>query len=126
MFTPARAAISRVDAPVKPRAAKTSSAAERMRALVEPGASRAFSRAVLVTMTGCLERLTTPRQACAHDMAVELAYPSAHTRAGGVVDLTLHRRADVRCARAREASSVCTSRRAPWPPKASTSAPGDP
>src|SRR5262245_36059184 len=95
MFTPARAAISRVDAPVKPRAAKTSSAAERMRALVEPGASRAFSRAVLVTMTGCLERLTTPRQAFAHDMAVELAYPSAHTRAGGVVDLTLHRRADV-------------------------------
>src|SRR4030095_14912736 len=63
MFTPARAAISRVDAPVKPRAAKTSSAAERMRALVDPGASRAFSSAVLLTTADCLERSTTRRQA---------------------------------------------------------------
>src|SRR5947209_6444836 len=47
MLTAARLAISRVDAPSKPRAAKTSSAAARMRALVEPGASRALSNADL-------------------------------------------------------------------------------
>ena len=45
MLTPARAAMSRVEAPPYPRAANTSSAAPRMRALVEPGASRAFWRA---------------------------------------------------------------------------------
>ena len=49
MFTPARAAISRVEAPSKPRAANTYSAALRMRAMVDPGPPRAFSSAVLLT-----------------------------------------------------------------------------
>jgi hypothetical protein len=42
MLTAAAAAISRVDAPSKPFVAKTASAAVRMRALVEDGASRAL------------------------------------------------------------------------------------
>src|SRR5262245_56187007 len=63
MLTPALAAISRVEAPGNPREAKTSSAAVRMRALVEPGASRALSSAVLFTTCECLERSTTSRQA---------------------------------------------------------------
>jgi hypothetical protein len=45
MFTPAAAAISRVEAPSKPLAANTSSAAARIRALVEDGASRALFKA---------------------------------------------------------------------------------
>lgn len=45
MLTPAAAAISRVDAPSNPLAANTSSAAFRMRALVDEGASRALLRA---------------------------------------------------------------------------------
>ena len=52
MFTPARAAISRVEAPWNPFAANTSSAAARMRPLVDPGASRAFSSADLTTRAG--------------------------------------------------------------------------
>src|SRR5262249_3277693 len=73
MFTPARAAISRVDAPGNPREANTCSAADRMRALVDPGASRAFSRADLLTTCECLERSTTPRQASAG--SVDLGLP---------------------------------------------------
>src|SRR5262245_1919837 len=52
MLTPARAAISRVPAPSKPRSAKMSSAAPRIRALVEPGASRASSSGDLATGIG--------------------------------------------------------------------------
>src|SRR5262249_19874213 len=83
MLTPARAAISRVDAPVKPRAANTSSAADRMRALVDPGASRAFSSADLLTTDECLERSTTRRQASRESLGVP---QRAQPLAGGVVD----------------------------------------
>src|SRR5262245_50622769 len=72
MFTPARAAISRVEAPGNPREAKTSSAAARMRALVEPGASRALSRAVLFTTCECLERSTTPVKLCGGSVDLRL------------------------------------------------------
>src|SRR5262245_18311358 len=56
MFTAARAAISRVEAPSNPRSAKTSSAAARMRAFVDPGASRAFSRAVFTATIQAIDR----------------------------------------------------------------------
>jgi hypothetical protein len=42
MFTPAAAAISRVEAPSNPLPANTTSAAVRMRAFVDDGASRAL------------------------------------------------------------------------------------
>ncbi len=45
MLTPAAAAISRVEAPSKPLAANTASAAVRMRALVDAGASRTLVNA---------------------------------------------------------------------------------
>src|SRR5437763_14474653 len=61
MLTPARAAISRVEAPWNPFAANTSSAAARMRAFVDPGASRAFSSADLTTRTG--DSIDRPRSA---------------------------------------------------------------
>src|SRR5262249_20948992 len=60
MYTPPRAHISRVEAPSKPRAAKISSAAARMRALVEPGASRALSSALFITGPGRLIRAFDP------------------------------------------------------------------
>src|SRR5437667_325648 len=87
MLTPARAAISRVDAPWKPLAAKTSSAAPRMRALVDPGASRALSSADFATCRGRLERLT-------HAGAYR-APGAAVNRCGGpsVNDLLPHREA---------------------------------
>ena len=46
MLTRAFAAISRVDAPSKPRVAKIPSAAARIRVLVEAGASLVFLRAL--------------------------------------------------------------------------------
>ena len=45
MLTPAAAAISRVEAPSKPRAENTASAAARMRAFVDAGASRTLVNA---------------------------------------------------------------------------------
>src|SRR5690349_23440741 len=64
MLTPARAAISRVEAPWNPFAANTSSAAARMRAFVDPGASRAFSSADLTTRTAIqsIDRVRVPRR----------------------------------------------------------------
>src|SRR5436309_15927424 len=54
MFTPALAAISRVEAPSNPLAANTSSAVARIRALVEVGASRACWTAVRTTASPSL------------------------------------------------------------------------
>ena len=58
MLTPARPAMSRVEAPANPLVANTSSAAPRMRALVEAGAARTFCK---------VERFTfLPRSRCPH------------------------------------------------------------
>src|SRR4029077_1800957 len=88
MLTSARAAISRVDAPWNPFAANTSSAAARMRPLVEPGASRAFSSADLTTRTKRLKRSTERSRTAGRQRL------STMSEAGSVDDLLAHREAD--------------------------------
>src|SRR5262252_6047993 len=84
MFTPARAAISRVEAPSKPCAAKISSAAARMRALVEPGASRALSSALFIAGPGRLIRAFDPGQSTDQTLA-----DGKTDELGGVVQIEL-------------------------------------
>src|SRR5258706_2367459 len=57
MFTCAFDAISRVEAPANPLTAKTPSAAARISALVEAGASRAFSNAERMTVGGLIKSI---------------------------------------------------------------------
>src|SRR5215470_7998185 len=94
MLTPARAAISRVEAPGNPFAANTSSAAARMRPLVDPGASRACSSADLTTRTGDSIDRPSPRTAAFPDCQPPVRCGRCRPRTGSVHDLLPHREAN--------------------------------